>query len=145
MLVSVTRLRLRSVLYLPGFAFYAQGSLKQMRQANGFVDGRLIPDGLFIYWTMTRWTTEAAMKAWRGSGAHGKSMRKLAGWCDEAAAGRWLQEEAAAFPGWQVCYERLLSEGHFTPVDYPSKDQAAKLIAMPDYSREQRGLSLRHS
>jgi hypothetical protein len=94
---------------------------------------------------MTRWTSEAAMKAWRGSGTHGKSMRKLAGWCDEAAAGRWTEEEGEAFPDWKICYERLVSAGHFTPVDKPSRNQAAKVIVEPDYGRAKRALSFAHS
>jgi len=141
MIVSVTRLRLRSVLYLPGFFRYAIPSQRSSTHAQGFVDGRLIPETMLTFWTITRWQSEADMRAWRGSGAHGRSMSKLAAWCDEASVARWESPDDTTFPTWQDCYRRLVESGRFTPVNHPSTNQSAKQIPEPHYHNESRSMS----
>ena len=138
--VSVTRLRLRSVLYLPGFLFYATASRREMERVQGFVDGRLIADAKLTFWTITRWRAEDEMRAWRGTGAHGRSMPKLAGWCDEASVARWEVGEDAEFPDWPECYKRLCHSGRFTPVNRPSRAQSAGVIREPDFGRIRQSL-----
>ncbi len=71
MLVSVTRLRLRSRWFLPGFFVHATRSRKQAETAAGFRDGKLISEGLRVFWTITRWDSENDLRAWRGRAAHG--------------------------------------------------------------------------
>ncbi len=131
MVASLTRLRLRSLRFLPGFAVYATGSIRQMRNVPGFVAGRLLPDRHWAFWTMTFWTDEAALKAWRGAGIHGKSMQKLKHWCDEAGVARWEVSEGSSLPEWSTCHQLLTTTGRLTPVLRPSPAQELGITAVP--------------
>ena len=110
MLASVTRLRVRSVLYLFPFlcrTFFAQ---RQVVRAPAFVGGRLLVDAHRTYWTLTVWESERAMKAFRGAGAHSRAMPRLALWCDEASYAHWDVSDGSV-PTWPEAYERLVAEG----------------------------------
>jgi hypothetical protein len=98
-----------------------------------------------IFWTITRWNSESDMRAWRGSGAHGKSMSKLAVWCDEASVARWEANDSTAFPTWQECYRHLTESGRFTPVDRPSPDQIERKIPLPNFRRERQSMSFQRA
>ncbi len=56
--ISVTRLRIRSLFFLPAFAFHTLRSIRQVRTAAGFLDGNLLPDRHRTYWTMTAWDSQ---------------------------------------------------------------------------------------
>lgn len=131
MIASLTRLRLRSVRFLPGFFLYAQRSRQEMQQASGFLEGRLLADKHLTFWTFSFWSDAEAMKAWRGAGAHGASMQKLKHWCDEASVARWEVAEGTAAPDWQACHHRLVTEGRLTPVLQPSAAQQDGVRATP--------------
>ena len=88
-LASVTRLRVRGILYLPAFLWYTFRSQRQVIRAPGFAGGRLLVDAHWTFWTLTVWESEKAMKAFRGSGAHSQVMPRLPKWCDEAAYAHW--------------------------------------------------------
>lgn len=62
-LISVTRLRLRSVRYLPPFAWHALASTRQIRRAPGFLGGQVVGERGWGFWTITAWADEAAMRA----------------------------------------------------------------------------------
>ena len=53
--VSITRLRVRSWRFLPGFAFHVWRSVRQVRAATGFQGGSLLPERGRTFWTMTLW------------------------------------------------------------------------------------------
>ncbi len=93
-LVSITRLRLRSWRFLPVFAWYVLRSSRQAARAEGNLAAKLLRERRNTFWTSTMWSGETAMKKFMTSGAHGKAMRKLAEWCDEAAVVHWTQESA---------------------------------------------------
>lgn len=129
-LISVTRLRVRSVIYLAQFFW---GTLKAMRQAEssaGFLGGGLLVNAKNVFWTMTAWTDQAAMNAYRTGGAHLKAMPKLREWCDEAAVVHWTQESSET-PSWQEAYQRMVKEGKPSKVNHPSADQASNHIPAP--------------
>jgi heme-degrading monooxygenase HmoA len=76
-LISVTRLRVRSFIYLPQFFWDTFKSTRQAEHSVGFLGGRLLVNRKNVFWTMTAWKDEAAMNAFRIGGAHRKAMPKL--------------------------------------------------------------------
>ena len=123
-LVSITRLRLRSWRFLPMFAWYVFRSARQAGRAEGNLAAKLLRERRNTFWTGTLWAGEAAMKKFMISGAHGKAMRKLAKWCDEAAVLHWTQE-GGELPSWRDAYERLRKEGRRSKVNHPSEGHLA--------------------
>jgi len=116
---SVTRLRVRLILYVPRFLLGAYLAQKQATRTAGFAGGKLLVDSDRTYWTLTVWDSEQAMKKLRGSGQHGKVMRKLAHWCDEAAHAH-CTIDSTDVPGWAEAYARLVADGKLSRVDHPS-------------------------
>jgi hypothetical protein len=84
-LISVTRLRVRSFIYLPQFFWHTFKSIRQAERSSGFLGGRLLVNAKNVFWTMTAWKDQAAMNAYRTGGAHRRAMPKLLNWCNEAA------------------------------------------------------------
>ncbi|WP_297370218.1 antibiotic biosynthesis monooxygenase [Acidocella sp.] len=116
--IGVTRLRLRSIRFLPGFAVYALRSLRQARFATGFLGGSLLNDYERTFWTMTAWDDEAAMRRFMNAGAHVAAMRRLAGWCDEASVVHW-QQSGTALPDWAEADTKMREEGRPSRVTHP--------------------------
>jgi len=108
--VSLTRLRIRSVWFMPGFAWYAVRSNAQVKRARGFLRGGLLPDRQFTFWTMTAWESQEAMRVFMTSGAHMKAMPKLLEWCDEASVAHWTQE-GEALPTWEEADKKMRTIG----------------------------------
>src|SRR5258707_4603321 len=129
-LVSITRLRLRSWRFLPMFAWYVLRSARQAARAEGNLAAKLLRERRNTFWTSTIWTGEAAMKRFMTSSAHGKAMRKLAKWCDEAAVVHWTQEspEPASWP--EAC-QRLQKDGRRAKVTHPSAAHLAHQFPAP--------------
>lgn len=125
--VSVTRLRLRSVRYLPLFLFDSVQSLEQAKQAPGNFKAVIRAQWGFVFWTMTVWESEAAMRSYMRSGAHGKSMPKLQTWCDEGAIVHWHQD-TTELPSWETAEAKMLVNGRLTPLKYPSLAHQQKQI-----------------
>jgi heme-degrading monooxygenase HmoA len=132
MFVSLTRLRIRSLLYLPQFLWNTRSAEKQASKAAGFLGGRLLVDKHRVYWTLTGWESEKAMKAYRGAGAHGAVMKRLPGWCDEAAYTHWETADTG-IPAWPEAYERLKSSGKLSRVEHPSPEHEAREFAAPRF------------
>ena len=122
--VSVTRLHLRAYRYIPAFAVYTLASARQVRRADGFVIGMLAGDAERGSWTMTVWRDEAAMRAYRNSGAHMRAMPRLLNWCDEASFVHWPQEDAM-LPTSEVALDRLRSSARLSKVRHPSRRHLA--------------------
>jgi hypothetical protein len=125
--VSVTRLHLRSLRYFPLFAWYALTITRQVQRAPGFLDGQLATEKLHGFWTITAWTDEAAMRAYRDTGAHRRAMPKLLHWCDEASVLHW-QQDGPDLPEIPEAVRRMVAEGRLSKVMHPSPAHAAKQI-----------------
>jgi hypothetical protein len=138
-LISVTRLRVRSFLYLPQFLWYAFQCIRQVERSSGFLGGRLLVNAKNVFWTMTAWEDEAAMNGYRTGGAHRRAMPKLLNWCDEAAVVHWT-EESSEIPFWQEVPQRMAEEGRPSKVNHPSPAQASGQIPAPEASRVERTL-----
>lgn len=130
MFVSVTRLKLRSVLSLPAFLRASRLSVQQAVKAPGFIAGRTLLDRGLAFWTITAWENERAMKAYRGAGSHREVMPRLADWCSEAAFAHWDQE-ADELPSWADAHNRLGTSGKAAPVNHPSARQKTLRFPSP--------------
>jgi hypothetical protein len=131
--VSVTRLRLRALRFVPGFFLHAIGANAQVRRATGFRDGALLPDRRWTFWTMTVWDSPEDMRAYILSGSHKAAMPRLLNWCDEASIVHWDQGDAR-LPSWQEADQRMRRDGRVSKVRYPSTDHAAMAFAPPRLS-----------
>lgn len=127
-LVSVTRLKLRSVRFLPGFLLFSVLSMRQAKRAPGFLGGQLALEPGLGFWTLTMWRDEQAMKAFRDGGAHRHAMPRLLGWCSEASYAHWAQE-TPQLPALDEARARLVAAPRFSKVYHPAPDHAARRVA----------------
>ena len=132
--VSVTRLRVRSWFFMPAFIFSALRIGKQTANAEGCLAAKVFRDRRNAFWTCTCWESEAAMKTFMTTGAHGPAMRKLLNWCDEASVAHWNQE-SSELPSWNEAYRRMLRHGRASKVNHPSDAQKAFHIDEPSENR----------
>ena len=128
--ISLTRIRVRSFRYMPGFVWFSIRSSWQARHAPGFLGMRLLADRRLTFWTATAWQDVAAMKAYRSAGSHGAAMRYLAEWSDEASYTRWLGP-VASMSDWSAAHARMLAEGVASRVTRPSAAQLARAWDAP--------------
>ena len=138
-LISVTRLRVRSFGYLPQFLWETSKAMRQAEHSPGFLGGKLLRNAKNAFWTLTAWTDEAAMNAYRTGGAHRVVMPKLLSWCDEAAVVHWTQE-SLALPSWQTAHQHMLTQGKPSKVNHPSPAQVRNQIPVPEPSCIERTL-----
>lgn len=125
--VSITRLRLRSPLYLPLFLRYAVPSFQESAAASGNLFTQTRRQKLTIFWTFTVWEDEASMRRYIVSGTHRQAMPKLAQWCNEASTVHWLQA-SSELPPWEEIQQRMTANGRLYPVQHPSQSHAAGII-----------------
>ena len=130
MFISITRLRLRSWFYLPGFFLAAGKCVNQAQESAGFIEGATIMDKKLAFWTITTWRDVASMKAYRGKGVHRDVMPKFANWCDEGSVANWEKAEGS-LPDSKEVFEQMVALGRPSPVKYPSVDQAAMRFPAP--------------
>jgi hypothetical protein len=135
--VSITRLRVRSLRYLPGFIAYALRVAREAKSAPGNLAVSLLGELSLAFWTRTLWTGERAMRGFMVSGAHRGAMARLPDWCDEAAVAHWIQESLDP-PSWQQVHRRMLAEGRRSPVNHPSQAQLRFEIPPPSTRGEMR-------
>lgn len=117
--VSVTRLRVRSIWFMPLFALHAMRSTAQAMKSEGIVDFSTRVEDPFTHWTKTVWMEETDMKKFRNSGAHQLAMRILSEICSEASYTRW-QQETADVPTWDEAHKAMLENGKLSKLRNPS-------------------------
>ena len=138
-LISVTRLRVRSFIFLAQFFWRTFKSIRQAERSSGFLGGRLLVNAKNVFWTMTAWEDQAAMNAYRTGGAHRRAMPKLLNWCNEAAVVHWIQE-FSEIPFWHEVQQHMAKDGKLSKVNHPSPGQASKHVPAPQPSRIARTL-----
>ena len=121
--VSVTRLRLRSIRFLPAFVRHNLRALAQVKAAPGFRGGSLLADRALAFWTLTAWDDPAAMRAYMTAGAHRASMPYLLDWCDEASVAHW-EQDGDALPEWTEAERRMRGEGRPSKLRHPGPRHA---------------------
>ena len=137
--VSITRLRVRSWRYVPGFLIQSVRAAHQAKRATGSLAVSVLRDADRAFWTRTVWHDEAAMRSFMRSGMHRRIMGRLAEWCDEAALAHWVQD-ANEPPSWAEAYRRLQRDGRRSRVSHPSEAQRRFEIPEP---RTRTGLALK--
>ena len=75
--VSITRLRVRSWRYLPGFLIQSFRAARQAKLAAGSLAVSVLRDADRAFWTGTVWRNEAAMRSFMRSGVHRRIMARL--------------------------------------------------------------------
>jgi hypothetical protein len=115
---------------MPSFLWHTFRSKRQVERAQGFLGGRLLVDAHRTYWTLTLWSSEQAMKKFRGAEAHAKVMPRLAHWCDEASYAHWMPV-GDSVPSWDEAYEHLFADGRLSRVTKPSEDHANRRFPRP--------------
>lgn len=128
--VSITRLRVRSLRFMPAFIVHTLGANAQVKTAAGFLAGSLLPDRQRAFWTMTLWRDPADMRRYITSGAHFRTMPKLMRWCDEASIVHWDQG-GPSLPSWPDADQRMRAEGRPSKVLHPSADHQNLTYAAP--------------
>jgi hypothetical protein len=132
--VSLTRLRIRSIRFLPIFALHTWRSLRQIKRARGFQTGALLPDRRWTFWTITLWDSEESMRQFMLSGSHKAAMPHLLNWCDEASVAHWTQPEAEV-PSWIEAHKRMREAGRSSKVRNPSPQHSTLNFSAPRTTR----------
>ncbi len=120
---SITRLRVRSLRYLPEFLWRALASVRQARASEGCLFAGVRREVKLTFWTRTLWRDEASMRAFMTHGAHRKVMPKLLDWCDEAAVAHWQQADDTP-PDWPAAETKMRGEGCPSRLRHPSPAHA---------------------
>lgn len=128
--ISVTRLRIRSIRFLPPFALHAFRGLTQARKASGFQGGSLLAERARTFWTMTAWDGEDDMRQFMVAGAHAKAMPHLPDWCDEASVVHWVGADGP-LPPWTEADRRMREGGRPSKVRNPTSRHANLGYARP--------------
>jgi hypothetical protein len=126
--VSITRLRVRSLWYMPLFMLHAARTMLQAQRADGIIRVETRFEMNHVVWTKTVWDEESQMKKYRVSGAHQVAMRLLSEICSEASYARWQQPDSTS-PTWEEAHRRLLESGKLSKVKHPSAAHAAGVLA----------------
>jgi heme-degrading monooxygenase HmoA len=129
-LISVTRLRVRAIRFLPGFLYYAFASSRQVRRAEGNLGAELLNDARKTFWTCTAWKDEKAMRAFMMTRPHRTAMAKLAEWCDEASVVHW-EQATAELPDWREAFRMMVSKGRPSRVNHPSAEHREFKVPEP--------------
>jgi hypothetical protein len=122
--ISVTRLRIRSVRFLPSFALNIFRTRNQVKNAVGFQGGSLLADRARVFWTMTAWDSQESMRNYMTTGSHRKAMPRLPDWCDEASVVHWIHPDSS-LPSWIEADKRMRENGRPSKVRFPSPQHEA--------------------
>ena len=137
--ISATRLRVKSIWYLPKFFLANEASLKELIKTNGFLTGKELIDKKLTFWTLTLWENDSDIKTFRNSIPHRKAMQQLPNWCNEASYTHWTQEEKL-LPDWTTVYNKMMKEGKTTKVRKPSSNQNDKNYPFIKWTKTERVL-----
>ena len=119
---SVTRLRVRTLRYVPAFIWTAACCLRQARRSKGCLAADIRRDKHLVFWTRTMWQDLNAMQSYTRSGAHRAVLPRLQQWCDEASVVHW-EQEAESLPDWPEALAQMRAAGRITRVRHPSEAQ----------------------
>lgn len=129
-IICVTRLRLRSIRFLPILYLKTRKLRRSLEKAPGFLMGKLLADRNRAFWTMSMWEDLDSMRAFRNSRVHAATMPNAARWCDEASVVHW-ETQADELPDWDEAHRRMSESGKPSPLKFPSEDYKARRYTRP--------------
>jgi Domain of unknown function (DUF3291) len=129
-IISVTRLRLRSIRFLPSLYWVARKLRQSLEKAPGFLIGKFLADRNRVFWTMSVWKDVDSMRAFRNSRVHAAVMPNVTRWCDEASVVHW-ETEAGELPEWNEAHRRMSESGKPVPLKFQSADHKAGKYKKP--------------
>jgi heme-degrading monooxygenase HmoA len=129
MLVSVTRLRLRSLWFLLPFAVRASQIRKQAHGTPGCLGVRVRKTRGLAFWTLSLWEGEESLRTFLSQPPHVEVMPRLSSWCDEAATTHWVVVPQE-MPKWEQATEQLLKGGRLLHVNHPSEAHRQRRISV---------------
>lgn len=124
-LISVTRFRSRSIVFLPLFALHASRAMHQARKADGLLCGAVQRQTDGSFWTMSVWRDERAMHSYVASGVHRSAMPHLRNWALEASVVRWMSD-SLTLPNWDEAARRMREAGRSSKLRHPGPHHAAR-------------------
>jgi heme-degrading monooxygenase HmoA len=126
-IISVTRLRLRSMRFFPAFFWYTRRSIRQAKRTPGNLGVKVRKTNGLAFWTLSIWVDDGAIRAFVLASPHREAMQKLPHWCDEAAFADW-EQHSSDWPSWETAREKLSTTGRMARVFYPSEKQKTGVI-----------------
>jgi hypothetical protein len=81
---ALTRLKLRSIVFLPQFLWLSLRCIFQGQRTDGLLYGAVIIEWPKTFYTITIWSQKRDMLKYLGRDAHLNSMPRLPKWCCEA-------------------------------------------------------------
>ena len=132
--VSLTRLRIRSLRFLPLFIVHIVRTLRQVKRAPGFQQGAVLADRNWTFWTMTAWDSQEDMRRFMTTDAHKLVMPYLLDSCDEASVVHWDQSEDVLL-SWTEADKRMRETGRASKVRNPSPHHVDLTYAVPHTTR----------
>lgn len=129
-IIAVTRLRLRSIRFLPRLYWETRKLRRSLERAPGFLRGKFLADRNRAFWTMSAWKDIESMRAFRNSKVHAGVVPNLARWCDEASVVHW-ETEADELPGWDEAHRRMSEAGKLSALKFQSPHHKAHRFKTP--------------
>jgi hypothetical protein len=140
-ILSMTRLRLKSIKLVPQFMWASETAVPQLRTASGFLCGKFLAELNLAMWTASLWFSGENMRAFYLSGAHRSLMPKLKDFACEAMVGHIIYD-SSELPSWQFIYEELCKEGRYSDaLSEPSDNHRNRNVAPPKFTLLTRQLS----
>lgn len=125
--LSMTRLKLKSPLYLIPFFIQNEKILSQLRATQGFIKGKVLAAPNLSMWTVTLWKSEQDIRTFYLNGEHGETMEKINEWSSDSAICHQLIE-SDEIPSWENIRLQLIKSGRFRDLTEPSFDQISREI-----------------
>jgi heme-degrading monooxygenase HmoA len=131
--LSMTRLKLKSAIYLLPFSIQNEQVIRQIRTSRGFLKGKELATPNLSMWTATLWDSQEDLRVFYLSGSHKKAMKNISEWSSEAVSGH-QEIDSIELPAWDNIRLQLLSIGHFINLKESSFAHQEGMISKPKFT-----------
>ncbi len=126
----MTRLKLKSMVYLLPFWIQNEQVVHQLRSSQGFLKGKELATPNLSMWTATLWDSREDIRDFYLSGSHKKVMRNIDKWSSEAVTGH-QEVDFLEIPDWEQIRQELTRNGYFINLKDASSKHQCKIISQP--------------